>query len=120
MATDSVPSASDPSTEPHPVRIAISDPRELPALDDLLGSVHGLSVEREGQPPDEQELGASDILVGVASSSAVVAMIKILPEFLRARRADITVKIRLRDRDIDIKADSAEHAAALIRQALDR
>ena len=97
----------------------VSDPSEVAALQKWLSRLPDTRAERRSRPPAEGHLGAADVVVAVAGSSGVVALARMLPDFLRARRASIEVKVRHKGRELEIAATNIDHASTLIRDLLD-
>jgi hypothetical protein len=72
--------------------------------------------------PDMTEsggLGAGDTLgVLAGSGGALVVAIRLLPEFLRARRAGVKLTVTVTDRSFELEADSAEEFLPIIEQLI--
>jgi hypothetical protein len=77
-------------------------------------------VRRVARPPSLHEQGAVDILAAVASSSSIVALIRILPEFIRSRRSNVNVTIRVGDREATIGIENVKDAPAIIASLLEK
>src|SRR6266699_2985620 len=74
-----------------------SDPAELVALRSWLETMARVRVERLTGTPAPGEQGAIDYLEVIASSGGLIAAIRVLPEFLRARRSSFRIRARLKD-----------------------
>lgn len=86
----------------------------VPALARWLTRVGGLTVHRRSEPGSAAELGAADVIVAVVSSSGLVALINMIPEFVRSRREHVRVKVRAGKREVEIEADNVTDAAEII------
>jgi hypothetical protein len=65
------------------------------------------------------EQGALDYLTVLASSGGLIAAIKILPEFLRSRRAGITITLKAKDKEITLDATNVDNVMPIVRRILD-
>jgi hypothetical protein len=78
------------------LELAVSDPAELGSLEEWLSWNQDLTVTRATGEPGPGELGAHDVLTILASSSALIAMIKTLPAFIRSRRSNIHIEMTVK------------------------
>jgi len=101
------------------LQLAVSDPAQLPSLTGWLTTAGPVQVERESGRPGSGEQGAMDVLTILASSSALVAAIKILPEFIRSRRSGFHIKVTLKGKAFTINADNAGDVLPVLEKLLD-
>ncbi|MEO5876483.1 MAG: hypothetical protein ABIS86_06230 [Streptosporangiaceae bacterium] len=67
------------------------------------------------------ELGAADTLTVLAGSGgALVVAIRTLPDFLRARRTNVTIKVKVGETTFEIDVKNAEDMVPLIEQLIER
>lgn len=102
------------------IELTVSDPAELRSLGDWLRSVPGLRVARESGSPAAGEQGALDYLELLAGSSVLVAAVRMIPDFLRARRAGLTVTVTRRGEKLTIRADDAEDVLPVLERMIER
>ena len=100
------------------IEFETSEPDDLVALRRWF---HGLEVEarftaRQSSPG---ELGVTDVLTVIASSSVLSSAIKVLPEFLRSRRSGVRIETSVRGRKVSVDATNVEDVLAIIDRLLD-
>jgi len=96
-----------------------SDPAELTALRNWLETMTRVRVEQVAGPRRLGEQGAIDYLEVVAGSGGLIAAIKVLPEFLRARRSGFRIRTRLKDgREFELDADNVSDLQPVLEQLL--
>jgi hypothetical protein len=99
---------------------AVSDQSQLGALRQLLGlAVPGTRVRMISGQPEPGEQGATDILALLASSSGVVAAIKILPEFLRSRKTALSVTVTVDGKSVTLTATNVDDVLPILERLLD-
>ncbi|WP_369690057.1 effector-associated constant component EACC1 [Nocardia harenae] len=82
-------------------RILISEPSELLSLKKYVQSVGNVSVDRVHGDVGAGHLGAVDHIEIAAGTVAVIGVaLRALPEFIRSRRSDVSLTIRL-DSNVD-------------------
>jgi hypothetical protein len=102
------------------LQVSVSDPAELSSLQSWLIRVPDTKVERVAQPPQSGEQGVWDVLTILASGSGVLAVaIRTLPDFLRARRSTVSIKVKVKDREVVLTAANVEDVLPAILKALD-
>ncbi len=100
------------------IELSVSDYGQIAALHEWLSSVPGVSVRRVAGIPGPGELGALDVLVAVAGSGGLVAAIRVIPEFLKARRSSITVNATVNGEMFSITASNVESVMPILERAL--
>ena len=100
------------------VELCVSDYGQIAALHDWLNSVPGVHVRRVAGMPGSGELGVPDVLVAVAGSSGLVAAIRIIPEFLKARRSNISITATIGGEKFSITASNVEDVMPILERAL--
>jgi len=97
-----------------------SDPAELAALRSWLETMARVRVEQVAGTPVPGEQGAVDYLEVIAGSGGLIAAIKVLPEFLRARRSSFKIRTRLKDgREFVLEAGNAGDLLPVLERLLD-
>ena len=89
---------------------SVSDHADLGAFQDRLRRVPGVAVSRTAAEPGEGELGVLDVITAVGSSSGLVALIGIIPAYLQSRRPGTTVKVKTKDKTVQITAQNLAEA----------
>lgn len=101
------------------IELRVSDPAELGSLRSLLARIPGLEVVQQSGTPAPGELGVWDFLqVAAASGGALATAIGTLPEFIRSRRTDVTVKVKRDDVEVEISATNSRDALLLLDKTL--
>ncbi len=76
--------------------MSVSDYSQIGSLESYLRLVApGVEVTRHLGRAGHGEQGALDVLLIAADSSVLVAVVKVLPEFLRSRKKGITVTLKV-------------------------
>jgi Effector Associated Constant Component 1 len=107
-------------TDSRRLSIEISDPVERRSLGRWLDRAPDVEVLSEARPPQDGELGAVDIFTAIGSSTALIALVKTMPDFVRARRASVKVRIRVKGKDVTVDATNVADASALIERLLEQ
>jgi membrane-associated two-gene conflict system component 1 (EACC1) len=104
-----------------PVELSLSDYGQLGSLENYVRlAAPEVELTRVPGRPGSGEQGALDVLTVLADSSVLVALVKVLPEFLRSRRSGMSVDMKLPGKGrITVTADNAEDAMAAIEKFLD-
>jgi hypothetical protein len=100
------------------IELAVSDPAQLRALRILMRGQADVNVTVSAGTPGPGELGALDVLSVVAGSSAMVAAIKTLPEFIRARRAGFRIETTIRGKRFILDAANVDNVLPVILEQL--
>jgi hypothetical protein len=102
------------------VELAVSDYGQLGSLEDYLRlAAPEIPVTRVPGRPGHGEQGALDVLTVLADSTVLVALVKVLPEFLRSRKPGMSVDMRLPGKRVTVTADNAEDIAPVLDRFLD-
>jgi Effector Associated Constant Component 1 len=101
------------------IELAVSDYGQITALYDWLSSVPDLSVRRVAGIPGAGELGVLDVVVVVAGSGGLVAAIRVIPEFLKARRSSITITATIGGEKFSITASNVKDVMPILERAVD-
>jgi hypothetical protein len=100
------------------ITLSVSDQAEIGALRDRLREVSDVEVTwiagRQG--PGQQ--GSLDVLTVVASSSGLVAAIRTIPGYLRARRSGISVRTTVKGKDFTLTAENVDDVMPIIERLL--
>ena len=81
-------------------------------------AVAGAPVARRPGRPGAGEQGALDALVVAADSSVLVAVVNVLPQFLRSRKAGLSVTVKMtakgKLKELTVTANNAEEVIPVI------
>jgi hypothetical protein len=100
--------------------LAVSDYSQLGALREFLSwAVPGVRVLLNRGRPGRDEQVAPDILALLASTSAMVSAVRILPEFLRSRQAALSITITVRDKSIVLTATNVDDVVPILERLLE-
>jgi Effector Associated Constant Component 1 len=102
------------------LELTVSDPTQVGSLEVLLRlASSAATVSRVPGVPGERELGATDVLVLVASSSGLVAAIKVLPEFLRSRKSSMSIKATVKGEPFTLTVTNVDDVMPILERFLD-
>src|SRR5258708_7127219 len=97
------------------VEIAVSDLSEFLPLCGWLERVPAVKVERTPGTPRPGEQGAWDVLTIFAGSSGALAVAaRSLPEFIRSRRSDLTITVKIDEKEFTLHAANVDEVASII------
>jgi hypothetical protein len=99
--------------------LSVSDPAELRSLSGWLADVPDVHVRREAGTPASGEQGVLDYIAVLASSGGLIAAIRVLPAFLRARRRELKVKIKLKDKEFTVDATNVDDVLPVLEKLID-
>ena len=106
--------------ERDPVELSLSDYGQLGSLEEYLRiTVPSVVVTRVPGRPGNGEQGALDILTVLADSTVLVALVKVLPEFLRSHKPGMSVDMELPGKRLTVTADNAKDVLPVIDKFLD-
>jgi hypothetical protein len=100
------------------VSLAVSDLSQLRSLRQWLGHTPSVEVGLTPGQPDSGELGAVDVLTVLASSTGLVAAIKVLPEFIRSRRSGFRIETTVRGKRFVLDATNSDDLIPVIEKLL--
>jgi Effector Associated Constant Component 1 len=99
--------------------IGVSDPSQIGALKAYLETfAPDVTVERVSGRLMPGSLGASDLLVAIASSSGLVAAIRTLPEFIRSRRAGFSIELSVKGERCTLTATNVDDITPILDRIL--
>lgn len=101
------------------ITLSVSDPAEIGALYNWLRDVPDVTVSRTAGRPKPGEQGALDVLTAVASSSGLIAVIRTIPGYLRARRSGIAVRTTVQGREFTLTVQNVDDVMPIIERLLD-
>jgi len=100
--------------------LSVSDYSELDSLVDYLRlAAPGLRVTRNPGRPGHGEQGALDVLMLAADSSVLVAVVNMLPTFLRSRKKAVSVTVTVKGKKLTVTADNAGEVLPILDRFLD-
>jgi hypothetical protein len=102
------------------VELSISDYSELDSLVSYLRlAVPEVHPTRSPGVARRGEQGALDVLMLAADSSVLVAVVNVLPTFLRSRKAGLSVTVTAKGKKLTVTADNAEEVLSVLDRFLD-
>jgi hypothetical protein len=100
--------------------LTVSNPSQLGPLQDFLSwAAPDTRVSRMAGEPAAGEQGALDVLVLLASSSGLVAAIKVIPEFLKARKTALTITATVKGKPFKLTATNVDEVMPILEKILD-
>jgi Effector Associated Constant Component 1 len=102
------------------VELAVSDQSQIGPLQQFLSwAAPDAGVSRIPGRPGVGEQGALDVLAVLASSSGLVAAIRVLPEFLRSRKAGLSITMMVRGAPFTLTATNIDDVMPVLERLLD-
>ncbi len=103
------------------LELRISDNAELLSLQRTLSLAQDVQLERVPGTPAPGTLGVADYLaaIGVGGGAGLLTVIKMLPDFLRARRSDLSVEITHKNKKITVTAKNVDDVMPILNELLD-
>jgi membrane-associated two-gene conflict system component 1 (EACC1) len=99
--------------------LAVSDQAELRPLREWLAGTPSTRVTQESGTPAAGEQGTLDYVAVIASSGGLIAAIRMLPDFLRARRPELTVTLTVRGKNVVVDAKNIDEVIPLLEKLID-
>jgi hypothetical protein len=107
------------SVVPQSIQVSVSDPAEIAALHERLRQVSDVRVSRTaGQAGPGEQGAAIDVLTAIGSSSGLVALIRTIPAYLRARRSGISVHTTVKGKDFTLTVGNVDDVMPIIERLL--
>jgi hypothetical protein len=103
---------------PQSIQLSVSDPAEIGALYNRLREVTDVEVARTSGQPAPGELGAVDWLSVAGSSTALLAAVRTIPAYLRARRSGMSVKTTIKGKDFILTLDNVQNVMPIIERLI--
>jgi hypothetical protein len=100
------------------ISIAVSDPSQLASLREWLRGTPQVTVGVTPGQPGPGEQGAVDVLTVLAGAPALIAAIKVLPEFIRSRRSGFRIETTVRGKKFVLDATNSEDLLAVVERLL--
>jgi hypothetical protein len=110
--------SSEHSTGTEEISLAVSDPSQLASLRLWLREIPQVTVGITSGQPGPGEQGAVDVLTILASAPALIAAIKMLPEFIRSRRSGFRIETTVRGKKFVLDATNSEDLLAVLERFL--
>jgi hypothetical protein len=102
------------------IELGVSDQSQLGSLAEFLAwAVPDLSVSVVAGVPGVGELGVLDVLAVLASSSGLVAAVRVLPDFLRSRRTGLSITMTVRGEPFRLTATNIDEVMPVLERLLD-
>jgi hypothetical protein len=103
-----------------PVELELSDQAQLGSLQEIMRlAAPEARVTRVAGHPGPGEQGSLDVLTVLASSSGLVAAIRILPAFLRSRKAGLSIKMTVNGKPFSLTATNVDDVMPILERLLD-
>lgn len=100
--------------------LSVSDYSQLGSLLEYLTSAAPqVRVSRIAGQPGVGGQGALDVVAVLASSSGLVAAIKVLPEFLRSRKTGLSITMTVNDKPFTLTATNVDEILPILDRILD-
>jgi len=103
---------------PQSIQLSVSDHSEIGALYNRLRQVPDLEVLRTSGQPGSGQQGVLDWLTVLGSSSMLVAAVRTIPAYLRARRSGISVKTTIKGKDFILTLDNVQDVMPLVERLI--
>jgi hypothetical protein len=100
------------------LEVVVSDPSEMTALMNRLRAQRIGEVRTRFVPPASGEQGGHDVIVALASSGGLLALLRMLPEFLRARRSNLRIETTVKGEKFVLKADNVAEVMPILERFL--
>jgi Effector Associated Constant Component 1 len=97
---------------------AVSDYEQISSLHEWLGSVPGAQVNRVPATPRPGELGAVDVLTVLAGSGGLIAAIRVIPDFLRSRRSNVSITVTLKGKKVTVTASNINDVIPILERTI--
>jgi len=110
--------SSEFSSGTEEISLAVSDQSQLASLREWLRQAPQITVRIAAGQPGPGEQGAVDVLTILASAPALVAAIKVLPEYIRSRRSGFRIETTVRGKKFVLDATNSEDLLAVVERFL--
>ncbi len=101
------------------IEFSVPDNAELGSLQEFLRWTPDVRVLRIAGRPGAGEQGALDVLTVLAGSSGLVAALKMIPEFLRSRRAGLSITTTVKGKQFTLDATNVDEVMPILERLLD-
>jgi hypothetical protein len=100
--------------------LSVSDYSQLGPLADYLRlALPGLRMARSPGRPVPGEQGALDVLTIAADSSVLVAIVNVLPAFLKSRKSALSATVTVKGKKLSVTGDNADEVQRILDRFLD-
>jgi hypothetical protein len=110
--------SEEQSEAPLGLEMAVSDPSQMAALRNWLDGQPDVEVTVTPGVPGPGEQGALDVLSVLAGSSGLITAIKVIPEFIRSRRAGFRIETTVRGERFVLDATNVKDVLPVIERLL--
>lgn len=102
------------------VALSVSDPAQLGPLEKFLRwAVPDAGVSRIAGSPGPGKQGVLDALTVLVGSGGLLAVVRVLPDFLRSRRSGLSVTMVVRGEPVTLTATNIEEVMPILERLLD-
>jgi hypothetical protein len=99
------------------IGFALSDQGEFGALLKWVGEVGAQTTVVPGVPA-EGEQGALDSLLMTGGGAALLAAVRMLPEFIRSRRSNVSLTMIVKGEEVTLTADNVPDVLQIVERLL--
>lgn len=110
--------ASIMRTEKPYLDVDISDYAEIGSLQRWLSLIPDVEVDRKAGRPGAGEQGSLDVLTVIGGSSALVAAFRMIPEFLRSRRSNLSITTTVKGEKVTLTASNVDEVMPILERLL--
>ena len=103
---------------PQSIQLSVSDHAETGALYNRLREVPDAEVLRTSGQPEPGEQGILDWITALGSSGVLVAVVRTIPGYLRARRSGISVTTTVKGNDFTVTVDNIDDVMPIIERLI--
>ena len=105
--------------DPQRAEFSVSDHSQIEPLKKSLSlAAPDMGVSRVAGEPKPGELGTLDVIAVLASSSGLLAAIKVLPEFLRSRKTGLSITMTVQDKPFTLTATNVDEVMPILDRLL--
>jgi hypothetical protein len=101
------------------IELAVSEQKELTSLGKWLATAPGAEVSRVAGRPGAGEQGALDTLTVLGGSGALIAAVRVLPQYLRSRRTGLRITMKFRGEEFTLEATNIDDIMPVLERLLD-
>ncbi len=110
----------DEAPERVPVVLTVSDQTELPSLAQWLAAEPDMQVQLVSQATGPGDLGAVEESLHVETrTSALVSAIRVLPAFMRSRRAGLRITVTVEGQAFALESTNIDQVLPVLQRLLD-
>ena len=106
--------------DPWRAEFSVSDHAQVQPLKEFLSwAVPEVRVTRIAGEPKPGELGTGDVIAVLAGGSGLLAAIRVLPEFLRAKKTGLSITMTVQGKPFTLTATNVDEVMPILDRLLD-